>query len=428
MIRRLAIATAVLLVAGLVAVGVTLLPPSTHEAPVRPTETDEGAAETLDEQIERIAGVVERIRELEFDTVPETNTLAVDELADRVAEEVGSYTVEEAASDQRILAALGAVAPGADLRALIIRGYSEQVGGFYDPRTGELVVGVEDPDERLGRLEEMILAHELQHALADAVLGLPEFEEVPEGEEDRVLASQALVEGDATVTMQRYLEVGFSVVDQLLLPGELARLEEQLAGFTELPHYVQRSFTFPYEEGAAFVEHLLAAGGWQAVDAAYARPPTTTAEIIFPDRYPAGSPDPPSSTAPAVEGWTSERSSAFGAADLLFLFEAPGNDPAAALQDRLAAVSAWRSGKLELHTSGEASAVSIIVGTDGSPTLCGAIQDWYDHAHRDDTQETSESGARWRGGTWSAVLACEDDAVALGIGPTLELAAAFTGR
>lgn len=429
MTRRLALAAAIVLAAGLVAVGIDHLRPVTEDdTSVRPTETQGGATETLDEQIERIARVVERVRELEFETIPEPTTLTLDELGDRVTEEISAYTVEEAASDQRILEALGAVPPGTDLRALIIRGYSEQVGGFYDPRTGELVVGVEEPGQRLGRLEEMILAHELQHALADAALGLPDLEEVPDGEEDEALAVQSLIEGDATITMQRYLEEGFSVVDQLLLPSELARLEEQLAGFTELPHYVQRSFTFPYEEGTGFVQHLLARGGWPAVDEAYAHPPSTTAEIIFPDRYPVAAAEDPTTTAPP-EGWVSERTLAFGAADLLFLFEAPGNDPSAALDDPLAAVAGWRSGSLQLHTSGDAAAVSISLGTETSSTLCPAVEAWYDAAHGDDTREQStEDLARWQGGTWSATLVCGDETIALGIAPTPELASALVGR
>ncbi|MDX1657342.1 MAG: hypothetical protein R3343_00840 [Nitriliruptorales bacterium] len=428
MSRRLVLGAAGLLGVSVLAFGAILLLRDGSDAPPRRPPSDEPATETFGEQLERVAAVVESIRGLEFEQVPEPTIVPPDELAERIGQELQAYTPEDAAEDERILVALGVLTPDDDLRALIIRGYSEQVAGYYDPETRELVVGVEDVSARLGRIEELVLAHELQHALADAVLGLPELDGDAVGEEDAVLARQALTEGDATLTMQHYVEEGFSVVDQLLLPTELADLAEQLAGFTELPHYVQRSFTFPYEEGTVFVSELVARGGWTAVNDAYSAPPTTTAEILFPDRYPGGETLPVAPPAGPGEGWQLLRDAEFGAADLLFLFEAPGNDPDLALEDPLAGAAAWRGGRLHLYTSDDTSAVGIALATDDAATLCTSVGAWYDAAHSDDREtSTGEDLRRWEGGRWSATLSCEADSVRLGIGPTVAIAGALVG-
>lgn len=424
MTRWLALAASVLL--GIALVVVFLVPDegSQTATPTRPDPTSP-STETLDQQIERVARVVEQVRELEFDTIPDPTIVSPDELEELVAEELQAYTPEQAAEDERILVALGVLDPADDLRALIIRSYSEQVAGFYDPETKELVVGAQELDTRLGRLEEIILAHELQHALADAVLGLPTIEDDTDGQEDRILARQALTEGDATVTMQLYVEEGFSVVDQLLLPAEVAELGEQFVGVTELPHYLQRSLLFPYEDGAAFVTYLLDSGGWDAVDQAYRQPPSTTAEILFPERYPAGEILPVVPVGDLEEPWSLVRSSEFGAADLLFLFEAPGDDPAVALADPLGSAAAWRGGALELHTNGDDTAVGVTLATDDLPTLCRAVEEWYDAAHSDDVRVDVDAAAEWGRGTWSASLVCDADSVRLGIAPTVETARAL---
>lgn len=380
------------------------------------------AEESFDQQLDRIATVVEQVRALRFDDVPDPVLLAPDALADRVAEELSAYGEEEADADARILEALGAVPAGTDLRTLLREAYEVQVAGFYDPETGELVVGARPDGARLSRSEELILAHELQHALADQALGLPVDPEVPDEGEDEALAAQALVEGDATVTMEAYAEAGFTVVDRLLLPGELAAAAEQLAAAQGLPYYVQRMLLFPYQEGAAFVGALRAAGGWAAVDAAYDRPPSSTAEVLFPERYPA--PPPPQLPPPADLGapWTRSRTADLGAADLLVLFEAPGGQRASALEDPRGAAALWEAGRVVLQTDGPRSAVEATVR--GGEGMCAAVRAWYDRAHADDTMVRPDT---WAGDAWDAALACTDGVVRLGIAGDLATARSLVG-
>src|SRR6201999_3921871 len=104
---------------------------------------------------------------------------------------------------------------------------------------------------------------------------------------DRQLAGLGLIEGDATLTMSRFQ---LSATDPMDLLGSLGggELQEQQEPLEDAPEYFAQQLLFPYTEGLSFVCALESEGGWAAVDGAYADPPTTTAQILFPERYTAG--------------------------------------------------------------------------------------------------------------------------------------------
>jgi hypothetical protein len=394
--------------------------PTPAESPTaRPTET-------LAEQLARVARLVAELRELEFATVPEPSLLTADEVAARVRDELAAYTPEEADLDRRTLELFGAVPPGTDLRAILTAALEAQVAGFYDPETGELVVNAASSDRRVGRLEEVTLAHELQHALADQVLGLPPIDDEDPLGGDAALARQSLVEGDATLTMQRYTEVGFSAVDQLLLAGEAAALAAELGRLEDLPYYVEQSLLFPYQAGLEFVTALQRQGGWAAVDAAYRRPPTTTAEILFPDRYLAGGVEPvePARAAPPGPGWTHARAASLGAADLLLLLRAPGGDTERAVGAAAPVAAAWRGGRVDLFVDGERSALSAAHASDDLGTACEATVTWLERSDEGARRRPADGGATVVAGpARTAVVTCADGEVRVGIGPDLDTAA-----
>lgn len=421
--RLLALAALVVLAAD-VAVVVDRVGDEPAAAPVpAPSLSPAPTAETVDEQVARVARIVEEVRGLTFTTLPQPTYLTSDELAGRVAGLVEDYTAAMADADRRILAALGAIPPDTDLRTLLQDALAGGVVGFYDTDTQELVVRAGEPGGRLSPLEELILAHELQHAVADQRLGLPDVGDDP-GREDAAFAAQALVEGDATLTMQRYAEVALSVVDQLRLATEgLGGAELQPTG--ELPHLIRRSLEFPYREGLAFVRELVADGGWEAVDAAYERLPRTTAEILFPERYLDGEEPSPLSPVPSLEPpWQDAATVAVGAADLLFLFEAPGGDPQQALEDPYGAAAGWDGGLARLWTRGEESAIGVVLAGREGHDLCGAVTAWYQAAFPQADARRRASGERLavEGPRQTAVVRCPDGAVHLGIAPDLDTA------
>jgi len=402
-------------------------PPAAAPSPTeRPTES-------LEQQVARVAGVVERIRGLTFPELPLPTYLSRDQLGERIAAFLDEYGDEQAEVDRRILELLGALPRGYDLRAGLTALLSEQVAGFYDPVTGELVVAVAQDGRRLSPLEELFLAHELEHALADATLGLPGEPDVPQSE-DAALARSALIEGDATLTMQEYVSVGLSVLDQIRLAVESLGTLRQFEALDQVPWALRRSLELPYVEGLAFVTHLRDRGGWQAVDAAYARPPASTAQILFPERYDAGGePVSPPDAGSLAAPWSQRARTSFGAADLLFLLEAPGDDRTAALDSPREHVAAWAGGALTLWTNDQSdrdAVALVLVARTPAGELCDTVTAWYLRAFPDVDpagRSRSDEVLAADGVEQDAVVRCEGEVVRVGIAPDLQTARAAAG-
>jgi hypothetical protein len=330
-----------------------------------------------------ISREVERLRHLRFKRIPKPRYLSSRALARRIRTEIGSYPPQEAETDGQALIVLGALPKGTNLKALLRRALAGQVAGFYDPRTGELVVG-SDTKAKLDPEERITLAHELDHALTDQRLVIPRYleaERPPHGLEDAFMAGLAVIEGDATLLMEAYATQNLSVGDVFRSLGSAFGSQ---ADFEDLPYYVQASSIFPYLEGLDFVCRLYRRGGWKAVDRAYRRPPTTTAQVMFPERYFARE---RAIAAPRVRppgrGWKEIDRNAVGAADLLWLFEAPGGETARELSDTRKRAAAWAGGELRVWSRGKQRAVTLsLVERRGERDLCASVRAWFEAAER----------------------------------------------
>jgi hypothetical protein len=377
--------------------------------------------------VDAVARELEDIRELTFRELPEPRYLSPGQMATEVEEAfVEDYPAEEAEEDERVLAMLGAIPPDMDLKATLSGFVGEQVAGFYDPDTGDLVVrgsgGALDP------VEKVTLAHELDHALTDQALGIPLEEPTPEGQEDAALAVRALVEGDATLAMSLFAARSLSFEEQLSFDFSSFSDQGAVAELAQVPHYIVRTMLFPYLEGLLFVCNLQLEGGWEAVNAAYLEPPTTSAQILFPQRYKAGEGAvDPRDPGRLPEAWSRADVTALGAADLLFLFEAPGGKIAEALDKPLDLAAGWAGGELHLWTRGEDSALGVAMAQrPGELPLCDAVARWYGATFegRDAALGAGESLAV-DGDEQDAVLMCPGAEVRLGIGPDIATARAL---
>src|SRR5947208_1390696 len=96
---------------------------------------------------------------------------------------------------------LGFAPPDFQYRALMIRLLTEQVAGYYEPKTRQfhLADWIDVEGQR------PVMAHELTHALQDQHFDLRRFERWPKGDSDAELAAHALIEGDATLAMKIYM-------------------------------------------------------------------------------------------------------------------------------------------------------------------------------------------------------------------------------
>ena len=232
----------------------------------------------IESNLDRIAQETAELRELpplaEIDDVLVSQDELRAMMPELIAEEM---TPEEAVAQSRSLAALGLIPAGTDLLDLTLRLMSEQVAGFYDPLSDEMLVLF---DGNPG-LTEYFYAHEVIHALQDAYLDPDDLmEDLTALNSDQTLATVALFEGDAVSGSTTYLERHPALTGALL--REVGRDSPVMDA---APAAVVITLLFPYTSGAAFVDRLLAEGGWDTVDAAYGDMPASTEQILHPLKY-----------------------------------------------------------------------------------------------------------------------------------------------
>jgi hypothetical protein len=389
-----------------------------------------GPETTSKAAVKAISARVQKMRKLRFVEPVEPQILPPAAANRRLIELfTQDYTRRDAQIEGRILETLGAIPPDTDLLAMRKEALSAGVAGFYDPETGELVV--KSSRGGLGPLEEVTLAHELEHALADQVLGLEEVldEDPSPPQEDAALAGLAVVEGDASLLMQRYSLVALDMGEQLALAGDPSVLEAQEV-LEQSPPYIQAELLFPYLDGLEFVCDLYLSGGWRAVDRAYAQPPTTSAQILFPELYgQRRQPERPDNPGSLPAPWDREHAGSFGAAPLLWNLQAPGGEESAGVADAEAVTRSWNGGKLHLWIDGEESAVGIaLTDRDETPDLCEAVTAWLDAANAGAHEAEPRPGeALALDGERAVVVTCPGRAVRAGIAPDLDLARALVG-
>ena len=190
-------------------------------------------------------------------------------------------------SYEALLEHVGLIPRELDLEELVVDLYSEQIAGYYDPHLKTFYLA----DWLPPLLQRAVVAHEVAHALQDQHFDLERWlSEIPPTE-DGSLARGAVVEGDAMAVMIAYLLVPTGMrIEQLpdvasLMGGAGANAASAYPTFDRAPEALQRLLLFPYVEGSAFVIAALRAGGWDAVDRLYREPPTSTEQVLHPERY-----------------------------------------------------------------------------------------------------------------------------------------------
>ena len=200
-----------------------------------------------------------------------------------------NYSPEEAEIDAIVLSSFGLLNSDFDLYTFYIDLLSEQIAGFYDQETKEMVIV---QGKKFGGPERLTYAHEYTHALQDQNYdienGLNYNEDACETETERCAAIQALVEGDASLTELNWFFANGTPEDQAEIMEFYNNFEMPI--FDSAPEFITLDFTFPYQYGYTFVEHLFNIGGWGTVDRAYDELPLSTEQIIHPERYPDDKP------------------------------------------------------------------------------------------------------------------------------------------
>lgn len=238
---------------------------------------------------QRLAREVSQLRGLPLKRPIESEVIDRAELRRRlVALAAEDKTQAELASEALALARWGMIARATRYEALLVDLLSEQIAGYYDPGTAKLTLpAAADPDPGWA---ELVLAHELQHALQDQTYDLDKLEDLPGTESDALVARRALVEGDGVAVMIELMlrRAGMRVPwtdPQLVASVEAAMVAGKDDALARAPLAIREAMLFPYRAGFQFVAALRQRQPWSAVDAAFRRPPRSTEQILHPAKY-----------------------------------------------------------------------------------------------------------------------------------------------
>lgn len=250
------------------------------EMPGRPLEIA-GLVDSLRPSVERAVG-------LPFKSPPRSEMVTRDQVRSYILARLDrEFPPARREGMQAAYRLFGLLPDTLDLERLLLDLYTEQVAGYYDPETSTLY-GVVGGDRTQLRL---ILAHELVHALQHQYLPLDSLM-VAKGDGDRVAATQAVLEGHATLASIALLAPGVDAVhsDEFWqsYQDQVRAQQGSMPVFARAPLVLRESLIFPYVSGAGFMRWWAASG--RAPLPRREELPVSTEQVLHPDRYPADAP------------------------------------------------------------------------------------------------------------------------------------------
>lgn len=272
-------------------------------------------------EAERILKAVAQVRRLPVKRPVKVDLLGREELFVRLKAQIDKeIKPEQIAGEKALYVRWGMLAPDFDYGAFLLDLYTEQVGGFYDPETQMLYLVEGAPLARLDM--EVLMAHELTHALQDQHYQLRDF--MGDSADDQTLARQALVEGDAVVASIEYVQQRMQqrpmFWDTMASLMNVFRMQGSFAKLKQAPGFVKSFLLFPYEEGQTFVSSLRATHDWDDFAAIYQRPPRSSEHILHPATFLAADQPQPMTLPWQLPGYQKLLSGVLGELTLQLLF------------------------------------------------------------------------------------------------------------
>lgn len=335
-------------------------PATTTTEPLQITElpgTENLPAEVRDQLIELVM-ITQQIRGLSFKTAPLISVVTDAELEalvrDQIAEDSKDLPVDEA-----LYQLLGLLDPGIDLENLLTDLYGEQVAGYYDGDTEELVVPMRA--EGFSVVQRATLVHELTHALTDQNFGFhdPYQAMFDDQRYDEASAYQALIEGDASQAEFLYLQTLSQAELGEFFAEALQQGSEQLEA---APKFIQNTLIFPYDSGLTFVQSLYSNSDWTRVNDAYSEMldlPGSTEQVITPDDFGRDLPIDVAMPDLTISGYELKESSVWGELGLRILFDEVLSDA-----DTLTAADGWGGDHYSVYYDGSNVAFVLVYAGD----------------------------------------------------------------
>ena len=150
----------------------------------------------------------------------------------------------------------------------------ETVLGFYEPATDRLVVVSDDPERPV--IDNATLVHELVHALQDQRYDLTRSK-YQGTTQDEQLAVGALVEGEATLVEEYYVQNCREEWACVATPGNAT------SGGGEFNVGILVTLLSQYSDGMALLDQLVEQYGWDAIGGLHEDPPETMEQVVQAD-------------------------------------------------------------------------------------------------------------------------------------------------
>lgn len=292
------------------------------------------------------------MRKLPFKNEVERDVTAREDLRAFLVKELDEdQTPAEFHGDEVGMKALGFLPREADYKEIMVQVYAEEIAAFYDPKTKTMHL-IREPEAKakkppsflerlLGKTpgfdkegNKTVIAHELTHALADQHYDIDAMQTAAKGDDDRLLALTALIEGEATLTMMGAQMNDWSGEEAAALPADGLDWTFRILGpflnlaggrsMRQAPPIVAETMLFPYLRGLVFCASLTNKGGWPRIDEAYRLPPLSTEQVLHPAKY-RDDPDPPTAIdlgkLDPGRGWTEATRNVVGELQLSILLK-----------------------------------------------------------------------------------------------------------
>src|SRR5437588_2497328 len=251
----------------------------------RPAQTPVAAATARNAALvaatQEVLKETSEIRELSILRPVPSGTLSRPEIESMIVKNFDEETTPaQSHATEVTLKKLGLVPSDFQLRPFIIKLLTEQVAGYYDPKTQRFHLA--DWIDVNGR--KPVMAHELTHALQDQHFNLRRFENWPKHDSDAELSAHSLVEGDASLLMVQYMTRSparqLAFMKSMVMGGAGSTEEIERA-----PRVLRDTLLFPYFQGMSWTAQLYKRGGWDEVSAAFTKLPKSTEQILHAEKY-----------------------------------------------------------------------------------------------------------------------------------------------
>src|SRR4051812_380274 len=206
-----------------------------------------------DQQLDLIQQRTSRLRELESKGTITHTFMRRDALRDHYETMFFQENpVEDIETSQHLLEVLGYIDPSINIVDILLTVLGEEVLGFYD-RDEKTIYVIADPTrDQLRPGDTVTMAHEFTHALQDEHFDLEKGFADRKDNNDRTLAFQALVEGDA-VLLQSLYSLRFLSDSERSSAYNSPEAQSSAHAVDSAPLILQRELYFPYEDGPSFL-------------------------------------------------------------------------------------------------------------------------------------------------------------------------------